>query len=52
VGGMKVVGQSSVDLNGGEPKGSGACPLGGYPHGGGGGGWPPGCPGYGRTGGR
>jgi hypothetical protein len=46
VGGVEVVGRSSDDLNGGEPKGGGAYPPCGDPHGGGGGGWPPGCPGY------
>jgi hypothetical protein len=36
VGGMDVVGQSSGDLNGGEPKDGSACPPCGDPHGGGG----------------
>jgi hypothetical protein len=38
VGGVEVIGRSSGDLNGGEPKGGGACPPSGDPHGGGGGG--------------
>jgi hypothetical protein len=33
VGGMEVVGRSDGVLNGGYPKGSGANPLGGDPHG-------------------
>jgi hypothetical protein len=33
VGGVKVIGQSGSVLNGGDPKGNGACPLGGDPHG-------------------
>jgi hypothetical protein len=32
VGGVKVVGRSGVVLNGGDPKGGAACPLGGDPH--------------------
>jgi hypothetical protein len=52
VGGVEVVGRSSGDLNEDEPKGSGACPPSGDRHGGGGGGWSPGYPGYGYTGGR
>jgi hypothetical protein len=38
VGGVEVIGQSSGDLNGGEPKGGSACHPGGDPHGDGGGG--------------
>jgi hypothetical protein len=34
VGGVEVVGRRCVVLNGGDPKGGGACPLGGDPHGG------------------
>jgi hypothetical protein len=37
MGGVKVVGRSSGDLNRGEPKGGGACLPGGDPHGGSGG---------------
>jgi hypothetical protein len=37
VGGVEVVGRSSSDLNGCEPKGGSACPPGGDPHSGGGG---------------
>jgi hypothetical protein len=33
VGGVEVVGRGSGDLNRGEPKGGGACPPGGDPHG-------------------
>jgi hypothetical protein len=33
VGGVEVVGQSGGVLNGGDPKGGGACPPGGDPHG-------------------
>jgi hypothetical protein len=32
MGGMEVVGQSGGVLNGGDPKGGGACPVGGDPH--------------------
>jgi hypothetical protein len=32
VGGMEVVGRSGSVLNGGYPKGGGACPPGGDPH--------------------
>jgi hypothetical protein len=35
MGGVEVVGRSSSDLNGGEPKDTDACPPGGDPHGGG-----------------
>jgi hypothetical protein len=35
VGGVEVVGQSGDVLNGGDPKGGGACPPGGDPHNGG-----------------
>jgi hypothetical protein len=57
---MEVVGQSSGDLNGGEPKDGMTCPPRGDPHGSSGRGWPPGyggvcplgCPGYGCTGGH
>jgi hypothetical protein len=37
VGGVKVVGRGSGDLNGGKPKGGSACPPGGDPYGSGGG---------------
>jgi hypothetical protein len=49
VGGVEVTDLSGSVLNGGDPKGGGACPLGGDPHGIGvgqypwpicGGGWP------------
>jgi hypothetical protein len=33
MGGMEVIGQSGDVLNGGDPKGDGAYPLGGDPHG-------------------
>jgi hypothetical protein len=33
MGDVKVVGRSGGVLNGGNPKGGGACPLGGDPHG-------------------
>jgi hypothetical protein len=36
MGGVEVVGRSGIVPNGGDPKGSGACPPGGDPHGGGG----------------
>jgi hypothetical protein len=32
VGGVEVIGRSSVVLNGGDPKHGGAYPLGGDPH--------------------
>jgi hypothetical protein len=32
VGGVEVIGQSGGVLNGCDPKGGGACPLGGDPH--------------------
>jgi hypothetical protein len=38
MGGVEVVGRSGVVLNGGDPKGGSACPLGGDTHSGGGGG--------------
>jgi hypothetical protein len=37
MGGVEVVGRNSGNLNGGKPKGCGACPPGGDPHSGGGG---------------
>jgi hypothetical protein len=40
VGGMEVIGQSGDVLNGGDPKGGGACPLGGDSHSDGGGTYP------------
>jgi hypothetical protein len=33
MGGVEVVGQSGGVLNRGDPKGGGACPLGGEPYG-------------------
>jgi hypothetical protein len=35
MGGVEVVGQSDIVLNGGDPKGGGACPIGGDHHDGG-----------------
>jgi hypothetical protein len=32
MGAVEVVGQSGDVLNGGDPKGGGACPVGGDPH--------------------
>jgi hypothetical protein len=40
MGGVEVVGRSGIVLNGGNPKGGGACPPGGDPHIGGGGQYP------------
>jgi hypothetical protein len=37
---MEVIGQSGYVLNGGDPKGGGACPLGGDSHSDGGGTYP------------
>jgi hypothetical protein len=33
MGGVEVIGRSGDVLNGGDPKGSDACPPGGDPHG-------------------
>jgi hypothetical protein len=35
MGGVEIIGQSGDVLNGGDPKGGGACPPGGDPHDGG-----------------